>query len=60
MENTPRTEPITGRDLLGSSGGCSCGCCGDTAPAQSRDEEIAELRQLHSSVEERLAELEGR
>ncbi|MBW3577645.1 MAG: hypothetical protein KY462_07905 [Actinobacteria bacterium] len=60
MENTPSTQSITGRNLLGSSGGCSCGCCGDTAPAASRDEEIAELQQLQTSVEERLAELEGR
>jgi uncharacterized protein YfcZ (UPF0381/DUF406 family) len=34
---------------------CNCSCCGTTA--NSREEEIAELRRLLESVQERLAAL---
>lgn len=35
---------------------CNCQCCD---PPQSRNEEVARLRQLRDSIDERLRELEG-
>lgn len=40
----------------GQACGCGCECCGTE---KSKDEEIAELRQLHESVSRRLSELEA-
>lgn len=36
---------------------CSCSCCGTT---DSREQEIAELRRLLESVQERLVQLDAR
>lgn len=36
--------------------GCGCQCCNRP---QSRDEEVARLRQLRDDIDERLSELEG-
>lgn len=35
---------------------CGCQCCN---PPQTRDEEVARLRQLRDDIDERLSELEG-
>lgn len=42
-----------------TSGGCACGCCGDTAEQQpkNQDEELAELRQVREQIQRRLTEL---
>lgn len=37
--------------------GCGCECCGDAA--KSRDDEIAELRNLRAAIDTRLSELSG-
>lgn len=36
--------------------GCGCRCCN---PPQSREEEVARLRQLRDDIDARLSELEG-
>lgn len=42
-----------------TSGGCACGCCGDTAEQETKspDEELTELRQVREQIQRRLTEL---
>ncbi len=39
------------------SSGCGCGCCGDTAEPQTREDEIEELLRLREATIRRLSEL---
>lgn len=42
------------------SGGCSCGCCGESPTSKTLSEEMADLIRVRESATERLRELEAK